>query len=98
MANWYHISLWSYYPDDGTKGKKKGDYLGGVSRVTCKEDLDQAIESARELWTEWAKKYSGSMIEIYIYLDATPHIGKMNSLFHKDNFEHFKPKEKETPF
>jgi hypothetical protein len=64
--------------------------------------MDDVKEIARDMWVEWAKKYPGSMIEIWIHTDSvTPKQGATGSVFYNSNFKHFAPGSKQdlgTPF
>lgn len=99
----YHIVLASYYPNNETKGKKMGDYLGGVSRGTLKMSYENAEKDARQMWIDWTKKFPGCMIEIWIHEAGgwPPKVGPKGSLMYADNFKHFRPGSKAvmgTPF
>jgi hypothetical protein len=99
----HRITLAGYFPDDGTKGKKKGDYIGGTVRFKSGIVDDLIKIDAKEVWINWAKKYPGSMIEIWIHQCDTypPAIGSGGALFYSSNFDKFKAGSKTaegTPF
>lgn len=99
----YNIVLMSYYPDNASKGARKGNFLGGVSRGTKKILLETAKMDARGIWVEWVKKYPGSMVQIWIHPSDVypPRVGPSGAVFYADNFKHFKSGTKQaegTPF
>lgn len=99
----YKIHLWGYYPDNATKGKKKGECIGSVSRETCKMSFEVAKKEAGEMWKNWVKEFPGSMVEVWIHEvdELTPKVGPKDAVMYENNFKHFRPGTKQsegTPF
>lgn len=93
MEKHFTIHLHSYYPDNKTEGRKKGDYLAGSFYQTNLTTLSDAINTARTLWTELNKKYPGCMKETWIHQANSypPKIGPVDALFYNSNLDQFKP-------
>lgn len=111
MKKKFRISLWSYAPRDektDSDGQeilvyKRGDVIGSVVRFTREITIDEAIQSAREMWLDWVTDNKGTQIEVWIHdsEDYPPKVGREGALFYKSNFDAFRPGSRQamgTPF
>jgi hypothetical protein len=88
----FKICMHSYYPDNGTAGKQKGDYISGTVRFTNQIQLQDAIKQLAEMWRDQNTKYPHCMIEGWIHRwDQSVRPGPKDALFYDNNFNKFKP-------